>query len=269
MKSFEFTKMVASGNDFIVIKEPLKLPVSLKEFTKKVCDRKFGIGADGLLVVEKSRSADAKMRIFNADGSEAEMCGNGARCFAYFLAALRKPHAANLKFETKAGIINAEVNKESVKIKLTEPHSLKFNISILINGRRMKVNLINTGVPHTVVFVDGLENIDVFGLGKQIRRHKQFFPAGTNVNFVEVSGNNSIKIRTYERGVEDETLACGTGSVASALITSCLVASCGKINVHTQGGEVLKVYFDKVDNKFNNIWLEGTASIVYKGEYYV
>jgi diaminopimelate epimerase len=274
-KILEFTKMVASGNDFIVIAGHRTPDTGhLPNLAKKMCDRKYGIGADGVLVLDKVKKADLRMRIFNADGSEAEMCGNGARCAAlYFSCHLVRGHSPQQKIiiQTKAGIIESLVNKDTVRIKLTEPKSLKFDIPIKVNGRGLKVNFINTGVPHTVIFVDGLDKIGVFNLGRLIRNHKQFSPAGTNVNFVEVLNNNSIRIRTYERGVEDETLACGTGSTAAALIAAyhLPLITGGLINVHTKGGEILKVYYKKVGDNFKDVWLEGKASIVYKGVYYV
>ncbi|MDD4953953.1 MAG: diaminopimelate epimerase [Candidatus Omnitrophica bacterium] len=258
MKKLKFTKMVASGNDFVVIDG------GHQSLAKKVCDRKYGVGADGLLVLEKSRVADIRMRIFNADGSEAEMCGNGARC-----AALYSGRRKNIKIETRAGIIEAHVNGNNAKIKLTDPKDIKLDIPIRINSHPLKVNFINTGVPHTVIFVEGLDKIDVRELGRQIRYHGKFKTAGTNVDFVEVLNNDAIKIRTYERGVEDETLACGTGSAAAALIYALRYApgSVSMIKVHTKGGEILKVYFDRAGDKFKNVWLEGKARIVYTGVY--
>ena len=270
MNKINFTKMVASGNDFVIaeIKNQKSKIKNLNTFAKEICDRKFGIGADGLVVLEKSKVADIKMRIFNADGSEAEMCGNGARCMALFVASSKR-----ISIETKAGIIDAEVDKDAVKIKLTEPKDLKLDIPIKIGGRSLKVNFINSGVPHAVIFVEGLDKIDVVGIGRQIRFHRKFAPAGTNVNFVEVCANDSIKVRTYERGVEDETLACGTGSVASAIIATGKLANwqTGKheIKVITQSTEILKVYFTISKRKINNVWLEGKANIVYRGVYYV
>jgi diaminopimelate epimerase len=255
--------MVASGNDFTVIRLSGYPVIRLKKIAIDICDRKYGIGADGLLVLEKSRIADVKMRIFNPDGSEAEMCGNGARCAALFT------KAKNLKIETKAGVITAQVSKSEVKIKLTDPKEIKLNIPLKINQRGLKVNFINTGVPHTVIFVEGLEKIDVKNLGRQIRYHQKFAPRGTNVDFIEIFNRNSIKIRTYERGVEDETLACGTGAVASALIFALKTAAEKKINLQTKSAEILKVYFKKIGNKFTNVWLEGKAKIVYKGVYHV
>jgi len=272
-KQIEFTKMVAAGNDFIVIESSHQVTKSPSHQTlaKKICDRKYGVGADGLLILQKSKVADVKMRIFNPDGSEAEMCGNGARCVALFSAQVHKCKSAKVRIETKVGIIESKVSKEYVKIKLTDPRNIKLDIPIMINNRNIKVNFIDTGVPHTVILVQGLEKIDVVNLGRQIRYHKRFQPAGTNVDFVEVSSNDTIKVRTYERGVENETLACGTGSVASALLYAIrytLYANC-RINVYTKSGEVLRVYFVKAKKGFRDVWLEGRAGIVYKGVYYV
>jgi len=261
MKKIEFTKIVASGNDFIVVNK--KPAGNLSKLAKALCDRKFGIGADGLLLIGKAKNADFHMRILNADGSEAEMCGNGARCAALFSA---KKKARML---TLAGIINTLVSGSLVKIQLTDPDKIKLDIPLRVSGQAIKVSFVNTGVPHVVVFVEGLAKIDVVGIGRQIRRHVRFSPAGTNVNFVEVKDNNLIGIRTYERGVEDETLACGTGSTAAALIFALKNNLTNLVKVKTQSGETLKVYFTKQEGKFKNVWLEGSAKIVYKGEYYV
>lgn len=256
--------MVASGNDFVVISLSRYLAISLEKLAQKICDRKYGIGADGLLVLEKSKVADIKMRIFNADGSQAQMCGNGARCTALYLG--RK----NSAIETKVGVIKSQVNGDTVKIKLTEPKDIKQNIPLEVNNRTLHVHFINTGVPHTVIFVEGLDKIDVYNLGNYIRYHKKFSPAGTNADFVEVLSNNSIKVRTYERGVEDETLACGTGAVASSLIAYRLSQTRkSPIRVLTKSGGILKVYFTEKENRFTDVWLEGKAKIVHKGEYYV
>jgi diaminopimelate epimerase len=244
---------------------------------QELCERKYGAGADGLLALEKSKAADVKMRIFNVDGSEAEMCGNGARCAALWairstcLAGRQALYAKHkITIETKAGIIESEVIGYNAKIKLTDPKGIKLDIPVKINNRTIKVNFIDTGVPHAVIFVEGLGKIDVAGLGKQIRFHKRFAPAGVNADFVEVLDKDSIKVRTYERGVEDETLACGTGSAASALIYAIAYRLYANlINVYTQGGEVLKVYFEKINSNFVNVWLEGKVKIVYEGEYYV
>ena len=261
MQKIKFTKMVASGNDFVVIDN--KPAGNLCALTRALCDRKFGVGADGLLLISKAKNADLGMRIINADGSEAEMCGNGARCAALFSGKKKA------KMLTLAGLINTRVCENQVRIQLTDPKAIKLDIPLRVNGRLIKVNFINTGVPHVVVFVDGLDKMDVDSIGCLIRWHIKFAPAGTNVNFVEVKENNLIRVRTYERGVEGETLACGTGSSASALIFALKNNLKGLVRVKTQSGEVLKIYFNKEKNKFKDVWLEGSARIVYKGEYYV
>ena len=216
-----------------------------------------------MLILEKLKAAEVRMRIFNADGSEAEMCGNGARCASLYLG------KKNVRLKTLAGMINACVSRCNVKIRLTDPHSLISDLTIKVGGRSLRVNFINTGVPHAVIFVEGLSGIDVDSLGRQIRFHKRLSPKGTNVNFIEVVDKGSIKIRTYERGVEAETLACGTGSTASALIFALKSGAKIPIKVHTRSKEVLKVYFRRSGNNFSDVWLEGRASAVYKGEYYV
>ncbi len=288
MKKIAFTKVVASGNDFVVIDEsPQSIVHSPQLLVKNICNRKFGVGADGVLLLEKSKKADFRMRIFNADGSEADMCGNGARSAAlYYCSQLLPPMAAPrhsavaalssqlsaLKIETRAGIIEARVLKDNVKIILTDPREYREKISLVINGRKLRVSFINTGVPHAIVFVQGIEQIDVVNIGREIRYHKYFSPAGTNVNFVETVNTTTIKVRTYERGVEGETMACGTGSAASAIVFGCQLSavSCRqKINVITQGGETLKVCFNKEADRISDVWLEGRAKIVYKGEFYV
>ena len=265
MRKIKFTKMVASGNDFVVTEaegQNLKTK-SFQNLAIGICDRKYGAGADGLLVLEKSSPAVVKMRIFNSDGSEAQMCGNGARCVALW------SKVKNLKIKTKAGVIEAITGKDNVKIKLTSPKNLRLDVVLKVNKRCLKANFINTGVPHTVIFVAGIDKMDVQDIGRGIRYHKKFSPAGTNVDFIEVLGRDAIKIRTYERGVEDETLACGTGSVAAALIFALKANASNKVYVHTKSGEVLKVYFKKDDSGFSDVWLEGKVRIVYKGEYYV
>ncbi|MCX5700798.1 MAG: diaminopimelate epimerase [Candidatus Omnitrophica bacterium] len=255
-----FSKMVASGNDFVVM-YPSKQIAQLAKFAKIICDRKYGVGADGLLILSNAGPGSIKMRIFNADGSEAEMCGNGARCAALFAG------KKNINIKTLAGIIAARLEQNNVKIRLTEPKGIKLGINLSVNGRALRADFINTGVPHAVILVEGIEKLDVFGIGRLVRYHKEFSPAGTNVDFIEVLNKNSIRVRTYERGVEDETLACGTGSVASALIFALKTDLCNMVKVHTQSGEILKVYFKRKINQFSDVWLEGSAKLVYKGEY--
>lgn len=260
-----FTKAVATGNDFVIIdNRRLVLRKRLPEFAKSVCDRRRSIGADGLLLLESSRRADFKMRIFNPDGSEAEMCGNGSRCVALY-AARKRIAKADMRIETLAGVVEASVKGDLVKAKLPDPKDIKWNLCLMIHKCPYKVSFVESGVPHVVHFVEDLDKIDVKNLGSHMRYHKEFAPAGTNADFVKVVGKNRVKIRTYERGVEDETLACGTGAVAAAIITAESEKLSSPITVETRGGERLKVYFELIGGNFRNIYLEGKAKLVYEG----
>jgi len=262
----DFFKMSGSGNDFILIDnrdQSLALG-NIAEFVRTVCERKVSVGADGLIIIENSQRADFRWRFFNADGSEVDMCGNGARCAARF-AYIRGIAKEKMSFETVAGIINAEVKGDTVKVRLTEPRAMKVNISVMIEGKPIKVNFVNTGVPHVVLFVHGLDRYDVFNMGRKIRYHKEFQPEGTNANFMEVIDRHTIRIRTYERGVEDETLACGTGAVASAIISSSQGLVESPVDVRVKSGETLKIYFRKTGHGFEDIYLEGKANVVYEG----
>ena len=272
MKEITFTKMQGAGNDFIVID---KAPVKLKEFANRICDRKRGIGADGVLILGKSKKADYKMRIINADGSEAEMCGNGARCMAAYIAKTKTPGKKWFSIETIAGIILARIEKNSISVRLSNPKDYRANIPVLIGGRKLDVDYIDTGVPHAIIFVDGLKNIDVSKIGRAIRYHKRFSPRGTNADFVEQIGKDLIALRTYERGVEHETLACGTGSVASAIIAylkshpTISDKAQAKIKVQTASKEVLQITFSIKGKSITDVWLKGSATFIAQGEYYV
>ncbi len=265
----KFTKTVATGNDFVIIdNRKNQLKNNLSELAVKLCDRKYGVGADGLLLMEKSSSADFKMRIFNPDGSEAEMCGNGSRCIALY-ARIKNITQDKVKIETRAGVINASVKGHSVKVKLTEPRDIQWNLCLMINECPYKINFANTGVPHVIHFVEDIENTGVKELGAKMRYHSDFSPAGANVDFVKIIDHdrNKIQVRTYERGVEDETLACGTGAVASAIIAAEAEHLKSPVTVETRGKEILRVYFDMVEGEFKNVYLEGKAELVYEGAF--
>lgn len=273
MKKISFTKMAGAGNDFIIIDAALGL--NYKKLAMKACDRTEGIGADGLLILDRSSKADYQMRIINRDGSEAEMCGNGARCIAAYIVRNKKPHKKNFTIETLAGNICATATKKIARVQLSAPTSYQANIPLTVNDRRMRVSYIDTGVPHAIVFVDGLAGIDVATIGRVIRHHERFGPRGTNVNFVEQVNERLVNARTYERGVEDETKACGTGSVASAIVAY-LKADRGVndkkaagMNVRTASGEILEVRFDIKEGVVSNVWLKGSAKFIARGEYYV
>jgi len=260
-----FTKMNGAGNDFILIDNRAgDIRLDRSQITR-LCDRHRGIGADGILLLEKaSNNADFRMRYFNADGGEAEMCGNGARCFARFankIAGAQK----RISFETPAGVIAAELLNDLVKLQMTEPTDLRLNIELPVGEERKIVHFINSGVPHVVIPVPGIDDVDVCKEGSAVRRHKTFSPKGANVNFIEKRGPKKIAVRTYERGVEDETLACGTGVVASALIFAIIENTNGPITVIARGTDELQVGFEKSDNRFRNVTLTGPADFVFDG----
>ncbi len=262
-------KMNGAGNDFVVADNRDQSLSLTKSEIERICDRHRGIGADGLLLVEPAQHGAAfRMRYFNADGGEAEMCGNGARCFARFAARLTAV-GDGFSFETLAGPIAAKLLPDgNVEIGMSEPHNHRPSILVpLADGSSLIAHFLNTGVPHLVVPVDELDNLDVFNLGRELRTHALFAPHGTNVNFLKRESKNKISIRTYERGVEDETLACGTGMVASALIHAALETVTSPIHVRVRGGETLKVDFTGAPPKWKNVTLTGPADFVFEGTF--
>ena len=262
-----FTKMSGSGNDFIIIdnRKGIVKEKDRKEFVTRVCRRRISVGADGLILIEPSEKADFRWRYFNADGGEVEMCGNGSRCVAR-LAHLQGIAPETMTFETGAGLIQAEVKGEQVKVQLTEPKDLSLHLTIPLHGRQWKASFLNTGVPHVIYFVEETDSTDVERLGRETRYHPLFQPAGTNANFVTLVDPHHLKIRTYERGVEGETLACGTGAVASALDSGALGQTNSPVYLTTRGGMTLTVYFQWNGQRFSQVFLEGDARIIYSGE---
>lgn len=267
-KNIAFTKYNSTGNDFIVFdnRNAVLKGKEVFAFTRSACAVKTGIGADGVLLLEKSKKADFKMRIINADGSEPEMCGNGARCMAHFAYSINYGKRS-MVFETIAGLINGKIiNKNRVKVKLIKPFDLRRDICIKYKNKTYLLSFINTSVPHVVCFVNNINKPDVINFGQFIRYHKLFKPAGTNVNFVQVKDKSNIIVRTYERGVEDETLACGTGSTASALMSSIVKKTSSPVTVKTKGNDLLKIYFSYDQNTgFDDVFLEGDTIPVFSG----
>ena len=260
-----FTKMNGAGNDFILFDNRSGGIELDRNQIAQLCDRHRGIGADGILLLERpTNRADFRMRYFNADGGEAEMCGNGARCFARFANKVGG-QKAKISFETPAGVISAELKGDLVTLRMTEPADLRLKMHLPMASENKTVHFINSGVPHVVIPVAKIDDADVRREGAAIRYHKMFSPNGTNVNFIEKRGPNKIAIRTYERGVEDETLACGTGIVASALIFAATERSGGPITVLAHGGDELEVGFEKVEGGFRNVTLTGPAEFVFEG----
>jgi diaminopimelate epimerase len=262
-----FVKMNGAGNDFVML-DNRDLSLSLTgDQIARLCDRHRGVGADGLLLVEPATSGgDFKMRYYNADGGEAEMCGNGARCFGRFVNHLHGDTLSLIHFETLAGMISAEFEGDQVRINMSTPFDLKLNQTLPVAGEALTVHSVNTGVPHAVVFFEDVEPVAVRTLGAGLRYHEAFAPKGTNANFVQVLSPDSIRIRTYERGVEDETLACGTGMVACALIHHELSGAPSPIRVKVQGGDTLAVGFvETAPHSYSNVTLFGPADFAFTG----
>jgi len=266
MDQITFYKMSGSGNDFIIIdnRNGVVDENDLQGFIAKVCRRKMSVGADGFILVEESENVDFKWRFFNSDGSKPEMCGNGGRCVARF-AYLNGISGAEVSFETEAGIVSAQVKNDRVKIKMPDPVDLKTNYNLELENGPLSLSSVNTGVPHVVVTADNLDDVEVVRLGREIRFHDRYAPAGTNVNFICVGNDDTISIRTYERGVEDETLACGTGSIAAAIVMHYKSKGKSPVKVITRGGGCLYIYFEEDNGKFYSVFLEGDARVIYKG----
>ena len=256
----KFVKMEGIGNDFILIDdrdEFIEKTISYPELACRLCDRHFGIGADGLILIEKDDNFDFLMRYFNADGKEGTMCGNGGRCSVAYAANNGIIKGTETNFNAIDGLHSAIlVNNKYVSLKMSDVSEItETNNSFYVN----------TGSPHFIQFTSNIKDINVYQSGKEIRNQTKHQPSGINVNFVEIE-SDKIKIRTYERGVENETLACGTGSVASAVATK-INANDGNyvVNVETLGG-LLVVKFTKYEKMFKNIYLNGPANYVYSGK---
>ncbi len=264
MQGIPFSKLHGSGNDFILIdnRHGVVSAEDLSRLARTLCRRRFSVGADGLIVIEDTPTADFRWRFFNADGSSAEMCGNGGRCAARF-AVETGIAGPRLCFETLAGPIRAEVEGRRVKLEMLPPADFRPSLDIPLPSGMRRGASINTGVPHVVLSEEDLDALDVRGLGSQIRHHSLFSPSGTNVDFIRRSAEVGISVRTYERGVEDETLACGTGAVAGALVGASWWGLTSPVEVRTRGGEVLTVHFSREGDRFRDVFLEGDAVWVY------
>jgi len=272
-KPIPFMKLSGSGNDFILVDNRKKVvdPKTAGALAAKVCAHRLSVGGDGLILIEPSRKADFRWRLYNADGSEAEFSGNGARCAARF-AYLKGIAPRKMRFETLAGLIEAEMVAEAagrkpevVKVRFPDPTGLKLHLRVPVGGTERDAHFLDTGVPHCVYLVNDPDQVDVVGIGRPTRYHELFQPAGTNVNFIKVLDPHRIRIRTYERGVEDETLACGTGSIASALIASRLAKVESPVTLIPQSGLTLTVHFRTEGDRFIDVYLQGDARAVYEG----
>lgn len=276
MHKLPFVKMNGAGNDFVVLDNRAGNPALDRAALAQLCDRHRGVGADGVLVVEPpaGAGADFRMRYYNADGGEAEMCGNGARCFARFASTLdvagrgASGGRGQLTFETPAGLIRARIEGEEVALDMSDPRDGADCGELRAAGQTWRVAFFDTGVPHAVVLAADLESVDVPGLGAALRHHERFAPRGTNVDFVQTLGPREIAIRTFERGVEAETLACGTGCVAAALAHAEVSGLAGgPVAVRVRGGETLRIGFERTGAfTYRKVTLTGPADIVFRGE---
>ncbi len=267
MKSrFDFTKASGSGNDFVIIdNRDGRMVAPRPELARTLCHRNNGIGADGLLVLEASSIADFLLEYYNADGSTGAMCGNGGRCAALFACA-RGIAGSQVRFEALGDLYEAEVTGDLVRLRMQNPSSIKKLPAIHVEGQVLDGFSVNTGAPHAVFFCDLLDEFDVERLGRAIRHSSLLAPEGANVDFVCVKGRSKIAVRTYERGVESETLACGTGAVASAIIAHAEQDVLPPVEVVVRSGETLRVYYDAVANSYSNVMLEGKAFLTYSGK---
>lgn len=261
-----FVKLTGAGNDFVGVDNMHGVLGSIDQSTlaHAACDRHFGIGADGLLVIEPSQKADFRMMYYNADGSLGGMCGNGGRCAAFFARTLGL-NADPLRFEAIDYVYEVTFPAEGVRLKMKNPRDITRNIPVPLTEGPVTVHAIDTGSPHVVQIVPDLRSVRVTELGKTLREHERFAPKGTNVNFVERLEGNAIAMRTYERGVEAETLACGTGSIASSIIAHLEFGIQPPVRVKTWSGQWLQVGFISTPGGIAEVTLEGPATIVFEG----
>jgi diaminopimelate epimerase len=265
-----FAKMSGTGNDFIVIdnRQGVVADDEMPSLARRSCRRGLSVGADGLVLIEDDPDLDFSWKFFNSDGSVAEMCGNAARC-AVRLAFLDGIAGREISFRTLAGVIRATVNGTTVKVLLTRPRDFTPSLTFeLDGGLEVEAGFVNTGVPHAIISVPGedLAEMDVADTGRKIRFHPSFAPEGTNANFISVRTPHTIDVRTYERGVEAETLACGTGAAAAALMTTAWKLTSPPVTVMTRGGDSLVIHPDPSDPGHGEIHMEGAASLVYRGQ---
>lgn len=271
LKTIPFTKMSGAGNDFVLIDNRLYTIKNRPSAARRLCDRRWGVGADGLLLLEPSDKASYRMMYYNADGSYGGMCGNGGRCIARFAV---DSHIAppTHSFEALGHIYSATVNRRSVSLKMKDPSPPVLRIRLKKRNTLYTSHFIDTGSPHLVLFTHDFQNgtknlsdVDVIQLGRWLRFHRRFSPNGVNVNFVQTEKPNRLRIRTYERGVENETLACGTGATAAALIAFLLHYVAKPVHILPRSNQELVVNFDSVNERFTNVTLSGPATVTFTG----
>jgi diaminopimelate epimerase len=265
--TWPFFKYVGCGNDFMIIdNRQRQFPFQDFSWIRKLCHRQFGIGADGLILLENSSCADFRMRIFNADGFEAEMCGNGLRCLAKFIQELKFP-ASSYRIETMHRLVDISYEGTDISVKMDGPTELKWNIELLIPPHLYSIHYLNTGVPHVVLFADDIEKLNLKEIGPFIRHHLMFIPQGTNVNLAQRFSDQEVFVRTFERGVEGETLGCGTGAIAVALASAYCYQLNSPLYIRTASQEKLRIDFTRKNDTFSDITMTGSAYCTYRGSF--
>lgn len=257
-----FTKVHGAGNDFVVFKYPEQPDEFFSGLAPRICDRRKGVGADGILLVRSEPGYDFRMVYFNSDGSRAEFCGNGARALVLF-AYIEGIAPYQMRFISDVGEHRGLVSDGKPSVSLPDPQDMELNLKL--SEFFFPIHFVNSGVPHAVVFVDNVQSFDVQGIGREIRNHPRFAPLGTNADFVQIEDDRKCKVRTYERGVEAETLACGTGAVAVAAVLNTHKGIEPPVSLEFPGG-LLTVSFEPGEHGLRNVMLGGETAIVFKGE---
>ncbi len=280
MENISFVKMSGAGNDFILFDKKNYPALKFgKEVIQKLCDRRNGIGADGIITISDNGKYDFLMEYFNADGSTGSLCGNGSRCAIKFAKITGRLKSGDVNFISNGKEYKGKIiNEEKIKFFFNDIENLELELVIHAHNQDLKVSYLNTGSPHVIININDILNgeeqkpvikdiddVPVFEIGKEIRYLKEFSPGGTNVNFIMIR-ENKVYIRTYERGVENETLACGTGAAASAVIASLKYGVTSPVSLVTRGGDELIVDFILQDNKVRGLALTGPAKIIFTGE---
>jgi len=263
-----FTKATGAGNDFVIIDE-LDYPIGLDPgpLARSLCARHFGIGADGLLIIRPHASEDFEMEYYNVDGSTGAMCGNGGRCAARYVHE-RGFAGRTMRFLALGYVYHAEVTEDQVRLAMKKPRVVCADLVLRIGDTAHRGYLIDTGSPHLVIFRDRLDDFDVVSVGRALRHHPDLAPGGANINFVAVAADGVMTLRTYERGVEEETLACGTGSVASATAGALFAGLDSPVALRVRSGEMLTVRLQRAGDAVSAVVLEGPARLLFSGSCY-
>ncbi|MBM3207903.1 MAG: diaminopimelate epimerase [Chlamydiae bacterium] len=262
-----FSKYQGSGNDFVIIDDRATVfPCEKDEFIRKICHRRFGIGADGLLLLQTSACAGFKVRIFNSDGKEVSMCGNGLRCFVHYLNSLGFKEES-YRIETMHDIIDCQIKGDKILVRLQKPYVMNWGVNLDVDDSVFEAYVVHTGVPHAVIFVDDLEQVNVEESGRRVRNHPLFAPEGVNVNFAKRGADGAFRVRTYERGVEGETYACGTGAAAVALAACQLWDVTSPVRIVPLSKESLEVRVEQAVSGGKLLDLIGGATAVFEGKF--